>query len=83
MPSLERQIEEVLNQIRPALKSDGGGIEFVKFDKKTGVVYVRLKGACVGCPMADFTLSMSVSAVLKDAIKEITKVISVEHEQNS
>lgn len=72
------EIEAVLNQVRPALRMDGGGIELVEFNEETGVVQVRLQGACVGCPMSQVTLKMGVEMALKDAIPSITEVIAVE-----
>ncbi len=71
------KIEQVLTQIRPALRLDGGGIELVSFDDETGVVQVKMQGACVGCPMSQITLKMGVEAALKDAIPTVTEVISV------
>ena len=75
---IQERIEAVLTQIRPALRMDGGGIEFVRFEEKTGSVYVRMQGACVGCPMSQITLKMGVEAALQDAIPQIKEVISVE-----
>ncbi|TAL50533.1 NifU family protein [Patescibacteria group bacterium] len=78
MNEIEQQIERVLEQVRPALRLDGGGIELVKFDAQTGAVHVRMKGACVGCPMSEITLKMGIEAALHDAIPEINEVIAVE-----
>lgn len=75
---IEERIESVLARIRPALRMDGGGIEFVHFDSLTGAAHVRLKGACIGCPMSQITLKMGVETALHDAIPEITEVIAVE-----
>jgi Fe-S cluster biogenesis protein NfuA len=76
MSSIEQQIEQVFEQVRPALRMDGGGIELVKYDPQTGAVHVRLRGACVGCPMSQITLNMGVEAALRDAIPEVTEVIA-------
>lgn len=78
MTEIEEQIEQVLEQIRPYIRQDGGGIELVKYDAQTGTVYVRLNGACVGCPMSQITLKMGVETALHDAIPGIKEVISVE-----
>ncbi|MDG1949454.1 MAG: NifU family protein [bacterium] len=75
---MEQKIEKVLEQIRPALRMDGGGIELVSFDAQTGVVQVRMQGACVGCPMSEITLKMGVEASLMDALDEVKEVISVD-----
>jgi Fe-S cluster biogenesis protein NfuA len=76
--SIEDKIEQVLEQVRPALRMDGGGIKLVHFDADTGAVHVQMQGACVGCPMSQITLKMGVEAALQDAIPEIKEVISVE-----
>lgn len=86
MSPIEQQIEQVLEQIRPALRMDGGGIELVKYDANTGTVHVRMRGACSGCPMSQITLKMGVEAALQDAIPEITEVVAEdpeEHESNA
>jgi Fe-S cluster biogenesis protein NfuA len=75
---IEDKIEEVLDQVRPALNMDGGGIEFVAFEADTGKVHVRFQGACVGCPMSEITLKMGVEAALQEALPEIKEVIAVE-----
>ena len=72
------RIEAVLAQVRPALRMDGGGIEFVKYEPETGSVHVRMQGACVGCPMSQITLKMGVEVALMDAIPEIKEVIACE-----
>ena len=48
---MREHIEQVLNQIRPALARDGGGIECVDVDEQAGIVRVKLQGACRGCPI--------------------------------
>ena len=78
--TIEQQIERVLDQVRPALKMDGGGIELVRYDRETGAVHVRMQGACVGCPMSQITLKMGVEAALIDAIPQIKEVIAEDHE---
>ena len=46
------QIEDVLEQIRPALHADGGDVELVEFDDE-GFVHLSMMGSCGGCPMFD------------------------------
>ncbi len=69
------KVKKVLDEIRPALQADGGDIELV--DVEDGVVKVRLKGACAGCPMSQMTLSMGVERALKEQIPEVERVESV------
>lgn len=75
---LHRQIEQVFEQIRPNIQMDGGDIEFVKFED--GVVYVRLHGACIGCPASSYTLKLGVEEALKEHIAEVRDVIALEDE---
>lgn len=60
MEQMEKVIED---QIRPALQADGGDLELVSISDD-GIVKVRLKGACGGCPMATMTLKAGVEARL-------------------
>jgi len=72
---MREKVEEIIETIRPNLQADGGDIELVSVE--AGVVKVRLKGACAGCPMSQMTLSMGVEKVLKEQIPGIIKVESV------
>ncbi len=76
--TLLRQIEDVLDEIRPNIQMDGGDVKFIKFDD--GVVYVKLEGACVGCPAATQTLKFGIEESLKDQVSEVREVIAVDHE---
>ncbi len=74
---IENKIKKALDKIRPALQADGGDVEFVGWDKKTGVVKVRLAGMCVGCPMAEITLKQGIEAEVKKEVAEVKEVVSV------
>lgn len=73
----ERILDILDKEIRPGLQMDGGDVEFVNYDENSGVVSVRLKGACRGCPMSTLTLQMGIEKVLKDRIPEVKSVVSV------
>ncbi len=73
--SIEERIIAVLDNIRPYLISEGGNIEFVKYDD--GIVYVSMQGACANCGMVDVTLKEGIEAILLDEISEIKGVINV------
>jgi Fe-S cluster biogenesis protein NfuA len=78
MSDTKERIEKIIDEkIRPYLEADGGGLEFVDFDEATGVVRVRLRGACAGCAGAQMTLSMGVEAALKEEIPEVKRVEAV------
>jgi len=72
---MKEKVEQALNTIRPMLQADGGDVELV--DVKDGVVKVRLKGACAGCPMSQMTIKNGVERILKERIPEIASVESV------
>lgn len=74
---MKKQVEEVLNQIRPSLQADGGDIKLIDVDGKNGIVKVQLVGACAGCPMSTITLKEGVERVLKEKISEVREVMAV------
>jgi Fe-S cluster biogenesis protein NfuA len=74
---MKDKVEEALQFIRPALQNDGGDVELVGVNEESGVVQVRLTGACGTCPMSQMTLKMGVERVLKEAVPEIVTVESV------
>jgi len=65
-------VEAALDEIRPALQADGGDVELVKIDGND--VYVRLMGACHGCPAAGMTLLYGVTRVLKERLPDLKDV---------
>lgn len=67
-----RVIEE---EIRPAVAMDGGDVVFVSYED--GVVYLRLRGACSGCPSALFTLKMGIERLLREEFPQIRAVEAV------
>ena len=74
--SVEMEIIQVLDRIRPFIQRDGGDLRLVKYED--GIVYVKLYGACIGCAALDQTLSDGVEALLKDEIPEVVKVVNVD-----
>ena len=72
---MEEKVKAAIEEIRPALQGHGGDIEFVKIEDKT--VYVKLQGACAGCPGALMTLRQGVEKHLKQAVPEIDGVEAV------
>lgn len=73
---LRERVEEVLDEIRPAIMMDGGNILLVDITDE-GVVQVELVGACVGCPMSMLTLKAGVERTLRERIPEVTEVEAV------
>jgi len=71
---MREKVEEVLEEIKPSLRADGGDVELV--DVKDGVVTVKLTGACAGCPMSTMTLRNGIERLLKEKIADIKEVVS-------
>jgi len=69
------EIKDLLDtRIRPAVAQDGGDILFNRFDEKTGVVWLNMRGACSGCPSSSATLKAGVENMLKHYVPEVTAV---------
>ncbi len=71
----EEKIKEVINKLRPYLISDGGNIEFVKFED--GIVYIKMLGACAGCALIDYTLKDGVEMAIKEEVPEVKEVVNI------
>lgn len=74
---MREQVEEILDKVRPSLQADGGDVELVDVIEDTGVVRVKLKGSCHGCPMATLTLKHGIERTLKNNIPEVKEVVAV------
>ncbi len=71
------KVTTAIDAVRPMLQAHGGDIELLGVDESTGVVSVKLQGACSGCPSAAMTLKMGVERHLKELVPEVTEVIAV------
>jgi len=70
--TVEERVKKALEEIRPRLQADGGDIGLVGVEN--GVVRVKLKGACAGCPMSTMTIQWGVERYLKSRIPEVESV---------
>jgi len=71
------KIKKAIEKLRPMLQEDGGDVEFVSFNEKTGVVEVELQGHCVGCPMSHITLKQGLEKNIKAEVPEVTEVMAI------
>lgn len=71
-PDTVTKVQMLIDEIRPYLQSDGGDCELLKVEDN--IVYVRLVGACVGCPSSLATLKHGVENRIREAIPEIEAV---------
>lgn len=71
----EEKIQKVIDEkITPALAAHGGDVTFESFDEESGVLSVKLVGACGTCPYAQETLRMTVEAVIVEEVPEVKEV---------
>ncbi len=78
---MKEKVQDVINRIRPMLQADGGDVELV--DCVDGVVSVRLKGACAGCPMSQMTLRNGIERALKNEIPEVKSVVQAKEKEGN
>lgn len=71
---MKEQVEQVIEQIRPILQADGGDIQLIDADEKTGIVTVGLRGRCGSCPHAQLTLQAVVEKKIKELVPGVTAV---------
>ena len=74
--TVEDQVREALELIRPAIQMDGGDIRLESVT--AGRVVVQLLGVCETCPISPVTLKQGVERLLRERVPEITEVIAVE-----
>jgi Fe-S cluster biogenesis protein NfuA len=73
---MKDEVKKALEKVRPMLQMDGGDVELV--DVKDGIVKVKLKGACHGCPMSQMTLQHGIEMTLKKEVPGVKKVEAVD-----
>ena len=68
------QIKDLLEtRVRPALARDGGDVSFVRYSE--GVVTLRMRGACAGCPSAQATMKNGIENLLRHFVPEVREVV--------
>ena len=74
---MREQVEACIEVIRPALQADNGDIELVDVDESSGVVSVRLTGACGTCPVSTETLKGGIERIMRDRVDGVVEVVDV------
>lgn len=70
------QIKDLIEtRVRPAVASDGGDIIYRGFDR--GTVYLKMQGACAGCPSSTATLKNGIESLLKHYVPEVISVQAI------
>ncbi len=73
---IELRIKAIIDKVRPFLISDGGNLEFIKYEDN--IVYVKLTGACQDCPMLDVTLKDGIEELIINEIPEVKEVKNID-----
>ncbi len=63
------------NQIKPVVQLDGGDVSFVKYEKS--ILYIKMRGACVGCPSSAVTLKEGIEVQIRQNVPEVTSVVAL------
>ncbi len=71
-----QKIKHILQtEIQPAVAMDGGFIAFAGY--KNGTVFLKMQGACSGCPSSSVTLKQGIETHLKNQISEVQQVVAL------
>ena len=71
-----QKIKQILeSEIQPAVAMDGGFIAFAGYEK--GTVFLKMQGACSGCPSSSVTLKQGIETHLKNQIPEVQQVVAL------
>ncbi|MCJ7444553.1 MAG: NifU family protein [Methanotrichaceae archaeon] len=68
-------VEAALDDIRKALRVDGGDVQLVGIED--GLIKVKLEGSCAGCPFSQMTLKNFIEKELKKSVPDIEGVVAV------
>ena len=74
----QEQVDLALAQVREFILSDGGDLEIVKIEDLK--IYIKLKGACVSCPLSFYTVQIGIIKTLKEYFNQDIEVILVDQD---
>ena len=74
--SVEAIKELIETRVRPAVANDGGDIIFKGY--RDGIVYLKMKGACSGCPSSTATLRHGIENLFKHFLPDVQAVEAFE-----
>lgn len=71
-----KKIKAILDErVRPAVARDGGDIVFHSFDK--GILFLKMRGACSGCPSSTMTLKMGIENMMRHFVPDVLEVRAI------
>ncbi len=71
---IEKEINVVLEKVRPYLQVDNGDIEFVRYEPDTQVAEVRFLGMCHDCAMSIMTLRAGIERFILKDVPEVRRI---------
>jgi len=74
LPLTLENVEAVLDELRPYLRSDGGDCKILEIDGP--IVHLELQGSCSSCSSSSVTLKMGIERTLMERIPEIAEVVA-------
>lgn len=72
---IQEKIINIINMLKPFLATEGGDIEFVKYED--GIVYIKMLGACAECMYVDDTISSSIESTIMEEVPEVKGVVNL------
>jgi Fe-S cluster biogenesis protein NfuA/nitrite reductase/ring-hydroxylating ferredoxin subunit len=72
--TLATRVQQALERVRPYLGSHGGDVEVIGTDDGSGVVRLRMKGSCDGCPSSIITVKLAVEGAIRESAPEVTRI---------
>lgn len=76
LSDFDKKILDVLEEkIQPGLELHGGGADFIKFEN--GTLFLRLTGACSGCPSSTYTIEHGIKQVMQYYFPEIESIETI------
>ncbi|CAD7935553.1 unnamed protein product [Amoebophrya sp. A120] len=71
--NFEQELLQLLEErVQPFVQQDGGDVEYVKTEND--VVYLRMMGACSGCPKSGITLNIQIKQLIQHYFPHIQDV---------
>jgi Fe-S cluster biogenesis protein NfuA/nitrite reductase/ring-hydroxylating ferredoxin subunit len=68
----EARVRRALEKVKPYLGSHGGDVELLGMEE--GVVRLRLRGSCDGCPSSTQTLKYAIEEAIVEAAPEVSRI---------
>ena len=75
---IENKIKKAVEELKPYLEVDGGGLEFVKWESETLTAEIRMLGNCKTCPMHLMTFRAGIERYILFEVPEVRRIEEVQ-----